>query len=145
MTHVPYKGTAPALADLTTGRVHLMLNSMPTVLQHVKAGKLVMLSVGTTVRNPVIPDVPTMIEAGFPGWEVLTWYGMFAPVKTPAAIVTRLNAVTNQVLADPEVAKALTSQGAEPAGGSPEVLASLMRGEYERWSKLIRDAKLKLD
>lgn len=145
MTHVPYKGTAPALADLTTGRVHLMLNSMPTVLQHVKAGKLVMLSVGTTVRNPVIPEVPTMIESGFPGWEVLTWYGVFAPAKTPAAIVTKLNTAINQVLTDPEAMKALTSQGAEPAGGAPDVLGNLMRGEYERWTKLARDAKLKFD
>lgn len=145
MTHVPYKGTAPALADLTTGRVHLMLNSMPTVLQHVKAGKLVMLSVGTTARNPVIPEVPTMIESGFPGWEVLTWYGMFAPAKTPGAIVARLNATINQVLADPEAIKALTTQGAEPAGGAPAVLGNLMRAEYERWARLIRDAKLKFD
>lgn len=145
MTHVPYKGTAPALADLTTGRVHLMLNSMPTVLQHVKAGKLVMLSVGTTTRNPVIPEVPTMIESGFPGWEVLTWYGMFVPAKTPAAIVGRLNAAINTALADAEVIRALTSQGAEPAGGPPEVLGTLMRGEYERWSRLIREARLKFE
>ena len=145
LTHVPYKGTAAALADLTAGRVQLFLSSMPTVLQHVKAGKLVMLSVGTTTRNPLIPEVPTMIEAGFPGWEVLTWYGMFAPARTPSGIVSRLNAVVNRALADPEVIRALTSQGAEPAGSTPEGLGKLMRDEYERWTKLVRDANLKFD
>jgi tripartite-type tricarboxylate transporter receptor subunit TctC len=145
MVHIPYKGTSPAMTDLLAGRVQLMLNSMPTVLPYVKSGKLVGLSVGTTTRNPAAPDVPTMIESGFPGWEVLTWYGMFGPAKLPQPIVTRLNTTIQQTLTDPEVARILASQGAEPGGSSPEALAKLMRDEYERWTRVIREAKITLE
>ncbi|MFH1604169.1 MAG: tripartite tricarboxylate transporter substrate binding protein [Pseudomonadota bacterium] len=145
MVHVPYKGTAPALTDLMSGRVQLMLNSMPTVLPYVKSGKLVALSVGTLKRNPAAPDVPTMIESGFPGWEVLTWYGMFGPAKMPMPLVSRLNSVINRAISDPATSKSLSSQGAEPAGSTPEALAKLMRDEYERWTRLIREANILLE
>lgn len=142
MVHVPYKGTAPAMQDLLAGRVQLMLNSMATVVPFIKSGKLVALAVGTTTRSPAAPDVPTMLESGFPGYEVSTWYAMFAPMKTPAPIIGRLNTVINQVLADPQISKTLASQGAEPAGSTPEFVAKLMRDEYGRWKKVIAEAKI---
>jgi len=142
MVHIPYKGTAQVMQDLLAGRVQLMLNSTATVVPAIKSGKLVALAVGSTARSAAIPDVPTMIEAGFPGYDVSTWYALFAPAKTPAAIIDRLNLAINQALLDPQLAKTLASQGADPAGSTPEFVAKLMRDEYERWRKVIAEAKI---
>lgn len=145
MVHVPYKGTAQVMLDLLAGRVQLMLNSVATVLPAIKSGKLVALAVGSKARSYAIPDVPTMIEAGFPGYDVSTWFALFAPAKTPAAIIDRLNAATNQALVDPRLAKTLASAGADPTGSTPDYLAKLMRDEYERWRKVIAEAKIVVD
>ena len=142
MLHVPYKGTSQVMQDLVAGRVQLMLNSMATVVPFTRSGKLVPLAVGSPARSSAAPDVPTMIESGFAGYEVSTWWSMFAPLKTPAPIIARLNAVTHQVLADPQLAKTFSAQGAEPAGSTPEFVTRLMREEYDRWRKVIADAKI---
>jgi tripartite-type tricarboxylate transporter receptor subunit TctC len=145
MVHVPYKGTGPAVTDLLSGQVQLMFNSMPSVLPLVKSGKLKGLAVGSTQRSPAAPDVPTVAEAGVPGFENVTWYGMFAPAKTPGDIVTKLNTQVVKILTDPEMAQRMASQGAEPRGTTPEELAKFMRVESERWKKVIKSAGIKLE
>ncbi len=142
MVHVPYKGTAPVMQDLLAGRVHVVLNSLPTIIQYVRAGKLVALAVGSTTRSAAAPDIPTMEELGYKGFQVSTWGAFFVPAKTPAAIVARLNALTNQALVDPQVVKTLTAQGTELTPTTTEAFSRLMREEYERWKKVIIEAKI---
>jgi tripartite-type tricarboxylate transporter receptor subunit TctC len=145
MVHVPYKGTGPAVTDLLGGQVQLMFNSMPVVLNLIKSGKLKGLAVGSPQRSPAAPDVPTVAEAGVPGFENVTWYGMFVPAKTPAAVVTTLNAEVVRIMADPEMAQRMASQGAEPRSTTPAELAAYMRVEYARWKKVITAAGIKVD
>jgi len=143
MVHVPYKGTAPAVTDILAGHVSLMFNSMPSVLPQVESGKLRALAVGSAKRSPAAPNVPTVAEAGVPGFEYVTWYGLFVPAATPREIQGRLHAQTVKILSDPELAKRFADQGAEPATSTPEQLAQYRRVEYERWRKLIAELKLK--
>jgi tripartite-type tricarboxylate transporter receptor subunit TctC len=145
MVHVPYKGTGPALTDLLGGQVQLMFNSMPSVLPLVKIGKLKGLAVGSAQRSAAIPDIPTVAEAGVPGFENVTWYGMFAPARTSHDIIVKLNKQVVKILAEPEMAQRLASQGAEPRSSTPEELAKFMRVESERWRKVIKAAGIKLE
>lgn len=145
MTHVPYKGGSQLSVDLTSGRVHVALNSMVSILPYVKNGKLVPLAIGAAKRSKALPDVPTVAESGFPDYNVSTWYGLFAPVGTPREIIARLNTEVNKGLADPQVIKLFTTQGVEPQGGTPEDLAKIMLEEFERWKKLIAAAKIQVD
>ena len=145
MVHVPYKGTAPAITDILAGNVSLMFNSMPSVLPQAKAGKLRGIAVGSAKRSPAAPDIPTVAEAGVPGFEYVTWYGLFAPAGTSRDIVGRLNAQIAKILSEPEVATRFASQGAEPASNSPEQLAQYRRAEFERWRKLIAGMKLRVE
>jgi tripartite-type tricarboxylate transporter receptor subunit TctC len=145
VVHVPYKGTGPAVTDLLGGQVQLMFNSMPVVLPLVKSGKLKGLAVGSPQRSPAAPDVPTVAEAGVPGFENVTWYGMFAPAKTPVDVVAKLNAEVVRILADAELAQRMASQGAEPRSTTPAELAAYMRVEFARWKKVITAAGIKVD
>lgn len=145
IVHVPYKGTAPAVTDLMAGQVQLLFNSMPSVLPLVKSGKLRGLAVGSAQRSPAAPEIPTVAEAGVPGFEYVTWYGMFAPARTPAMIVAKLNAQVVKILAGPEMAQRLASQGAEPRSSTPAELALFMRVETERWRKVIKSAGIRID
>ncbi len=145
IVHVPYKGTGPAITDLLGGQVQLMFNSMPSVLPLVASGKLKGLAVGSAQRSPAIPELPTVAEAGVPGFENVTWYGMFAPAKTPPEIIARLNKQVVQILAAPEMTQRLSSQGAEPRSSTPEELVKFMRVESERWKKVIKTAGIKLE
>jgi tripartite-type tricarboxylate transporter receptor subunit TctC len=145
LVHVPYKGTAPAITDILAGNVSLMFNSMPSVLPQAKAGKLRGIAVGSAKRSPAAPDIPTVAEAGVPGFEYVTWYGLFAPAGTSRDIVSRLNAQIARILSDPEIATRFASQGAEPASNSPEQLAQYRRAEFERWRKLIAEMKLRVE
>lgn len=145
MVHVPYKGTGPAVTDLLAGQVQVMINSMPSVLPLVKTARLRALGVCSAQRSPAVPDIPTVAEAGVPGFESVTWYGMFAPAKTPKEIVTRLNAQVVKILAEPEMAQRLASQGAEPRSSTPAELAQFMRFESERWKKVIKIAGIKVE
>jgi len=145
MVHVPYKGTAPAVTDILAGNVSLMFNSMPSVLPQANAGKLRGIAVGSARRSPAAPEIPTVAEAGVPGFEYVTWYGLFTPAGTPREIVSRLHAQIVKILADPELSRRFSSQGAEPMSNTPEQLAQYRRGEFERWRKLIAELKLKVE
>jgi tripartite-type tricarboxylate transporter receptor subunit TctC len=145
MVHVPYKGLAPALADLLSGQVQLMFSSVVAILPHIRAGKLRALAVTGKKRLAQLPDAPTIAESGFPGYEASSWYGILAPAGTPREIVTKLNAELAKALEQPEVRNSLLAEGAEPAGGSPEAFAAHIRAEKERLGKVIRDAKIRLE
>jgi tripartite-type tricarboxylate transporter receptor subunit TctC len=145
MVHVPYKGLSPALADLLSGQVQVMFSSVVAILPHIKAGKLRGLAVTGAKRLPSLPDLPTIAESGFPGYEASSWYGILAPAGTPPDIVARLNAELSKALEQPEVKTSLRAEGAEPVGGSPEQFAAHIRSEKERLGKLIRDANIRLE
>ncbi len=144
LVHVPYKGTSPAMTDLMSGQVQIMFSSMPTVLSLVKAGKLRLLATGGTRRSAVIPDTPTVAET-VPGFELVTWYGIFAPARTPDAIVKRLNAEIAKVLADPEANERLAAQGLEPVTMTPAELRRYTEADVSRWARLIKAAGIKPD
>jgi tripartite-type tricarboxylate transporter receptor subunit TctC len=139
IVHIPYKGTAPAMTDLISGQVQMMFTSMPTVLAHVKTGKLRLLGTGGTKRSAAIPNVPTIAET-VPGFELVTWYGVFAPARTPDAIVKRLNAEIAKVLADPESRGRMTAQGLEPTPMTPAEVRRYTQEETKRWARLIKAA-----
>jgi tripartite-type tricarboxylate transporter receptor subunit TctC len=144
IVHVPYKGTAPAMTDLIAGQVHLMFSSMPTVLAHVKAGRLRLIGTGGTKRSAVIPDTPVIAET-VPGFELITWYGIFAPARTPGAVVQRLNAEIEKALKDPDTREKLEAQGLEPTIMSPGELRRYTEQDVSRWAKLIKSAGIKAD
>ena len=143
--HVPYKGGAQAAVDLVAGRTQLMLNAMVALLPHVKSGKIIPIGVGTAKRSPAVPDVPTVAEQGYPDYECYTWYGMFGPPGLPRDIVSKLNGIYNTALKSPDIVATFTKSGAQPAGGSPEDLAKIMRSDYERWRKVVIAAKIEVD
>ena len=107
LVHIPYKGTAPAMTDVLAGQIPMMFNSMPTVLQNIKAGKLKGIAVGSAKRSPAMPDVPTVAESGVPGFDYATWYGMFAPAATPKPIIAKLNAAVVKMLSEREMSQKL--------------------------------------
>jgi tripartite-type tricarboxylate transporter receptor subunit TctC len=145
MVHVPYKGSAPAVSDLLGGQIDIMFDNLPSAIQHVRAGKLRPLAVTTAKRSPELPDVPTIAEAGVPGYEATSWFGMFAPAATPAPVVAKLNAALVKVLADPEVKKKLAEPGAEPYSEKPEQFAEFIRKETAKWSKVVKDSGASAD
>ncbi|HSV18347.1 MAG TPA: tripartite tricarboxylate transporter substrate binding protein [Casimicrobiaceae bacterium] len=138
IVHVPYKGNAPALNDLLGGQVTMMFDTITTSLPHVKSGALRALAVTSPKRSPLAPDVPTMIEAGLPDFDISAWYVMFAPAGTPRDIIARLNAEVNKAIADPDLRKTLGEQGVEFTGGTPEYADQFVRSEIERWGKIIK-------
>jgi tripartite-type tricarboxylate transporter receptor subunit TctC len=145
VVHVPYKGGAPATTDLIAGQVQLLWVSIPSVLPHVKGGRLRALAVSTSKRSASAPDVPTVAESGYPGFDYSNWNALFAPAKTPAPIVKKVNASVVNALRQPDVAQRLSSQGADPAPGTPEELARYMRADADKWRKVIRTAGIKPD
>lgn len=144
-TQVPYKGAAPGIADLLGGQVQFMFNPMPALVPQVKSGKLKALGVGSATRSPALPDVPTVAEAGLPGYEYVLWYGFFAPAKTPTAIIARLNELVVSILAQPDIVQRLAAQGAEARANSPAEFTRFMRAERERLSRVVKVAKITLD
>ena len=145
MQHVPYRGSAPAVSDLLGGQISVMFDNMPSAIPHVKGGKLRALAVTTAKRSPALPDVPTIAEAGVPGYEATSWFGLLAPAGTPAPIVAKLNASILKALADPEVKKKLAEQGAEPFGEKPEQFAAFIQAETAKWGKVVKDSGASLD
>ncbi len=141
--HVPYKGGAPAITDLIAGQVQMLLVSIPSVLPHVRAGRLRAIAVTSARRSASAPDVPTIAEAGYPGFEYSNWNALFVPAATPAARIRKLNAEIVSILNDPEIIQRLTLQGADPAPGTPESLARYMRADHERWKTVIKAAGIK--
>jgi tripartite-type tricarboxylate transporter receptor subunit TctC len=145
IVHIAYKGGGPAMTDLIAGQVQLQFSSIPTVLAHVKAGRIKMLAIGSGKRSPALPDVPTIAEAGVPGYEYTTWYGIFAPKRTPTPIVARLNEAVTKAVLSPEVAQRLMPNGAEPSPSTPQELTRYMKEESARWAKTIKAANIRLE
>jgi tripartite-type tricarboxylate transporter receptor subunit TctC len=138
ISHVPYKGSAPALADLLGGQVDMMFEQIPTVLPHVRSGKLRALAVGSRRRVAALPDLPTIAESSLPGFDVVSWFGIMAPAGTPASIVARLNAVLSTIMRMPEVAQKLASLGAEPQSSTPQAFKQTIVAELPKWAEVIR-------
>ena len=145
MTHVPYKGGGPALADLVGGQIQLMLENIPSTLPFVKLGRLRVLAVTSTKRSPTVPDVPTLDEAALKGYELTGWNGLFVPRGTPRAIVNQLYAETVKALAAPDVKERLAAMSAEPGGESPEKFAVFIKAEIRKWAKIAKEAGLKVE
>lgn len=138
LTHVPYKGGGPAFTALISGEVHLMFAASQTAAPLLKSGRLSVLGVSTAQRSRFLPNVPTIAEAGVPGFEVNSWSALFAPAGTPATIVKRLNAEVGKGISRPDVSAALEKQGVEPSPGTPDEVASMIRTEAAKWTKVIR-------
>ncbi len=143
MVHIPYKGGAPATTDLMGGQVDMMFEQMYAAAPSIRGGKLRALAITSKTRSPLFPDVPTMAEAGVPGFEVQNWQGLIAPAGTPAAIIRTLNEAVNKALMDPAIKEQMLAQGNEIGGGSPEVFAALIKSEADRWGKLVKSANIR--
>jgi tripartite-type tricarboxylate transporter receptor subunit TctC len=145
MTHIPYRGGALAINDLLPGRVDVSFDNMPSIIGHVRAGAVRALAVTTKERVPVVPDLPTIAEAGVPGFDVSSWFGFFVPVKTPQEIIAKLNADTNAALAHASVKPRFDDLGATPRGTTPGQLAAFLKSEIDKWGPVIRDARIKVE
>ena len=145
MTHIPYKGSAPVVTDLIGGQVDIMFDNLPNVIQHVKGGRMKALAVSGGKRSPLAPEVPTVAEAGVPGFEVTVWFGLLAPAGTPREIVQRLNAESTKIINSPDVTDRFVKQGVEPRTGTPEQFGDLVKSEVVRWAKVIKDAGIRAD
>lgn len=145
LTHVPYKGSAPAVTDLIGGQVQAMFDNVPNVAAHVRAGKLRALAITSGKRSPALPDIPTVDEAGVPGYQVSVWFGLVAPSGTPRDAVMRLNAEINRVLALPEVRERFGGSGIDIVGGAPETFGSLVREQVATWGKVVREGNIRAD
>jgi len=144
-THIPYKGAAPALIDVIGGQVQFMCTSPLPAMPHVKSGKLRALAMTGAKRSPSAPDIPTVAEAGYKGYETGLWYALLAPAGTPRTIISRLHDNTVKVVKSPGVMEQLSAQGAEPVGNTPQELDTYVRAEIARWTKVIAEAHIKPD
>lgn len=145
MVHIPYKGSAPAMTDMIGGQVQVMFDNMPSALPHVKAGKLRALAVTSAQRSPSAPDVITMGEAGVPGFDVQSWFGLVAPKGTPKDIIARVNAEAVNALATAEIKERFLDLGAVPAPMSPEAFGDFIRAEIIRWSEVVKASGAKVE
>jgi len=143
VVHVPYKGGAPAIAELVGGQLTFMIENVPGTMPHVKSGKLRALAITSTQRSALAPDLPTMIEAGVPGYEMTAWNAIFAPKGTPPDIVARLHAELEKVLHGPEMKEQCAALGAEPIGNPPDELAAFLKADKARWGKIIQERGIK--
>lgn len=141
IVHITYKGTGPAIIDLLAGQVHMMFSD-PSVLQHVKAGKLRALAQTTATRAPSIPDVPTIAESGVPGYDATNWYGFFAPAGTPAPVIQKLNGAFVKALQQPDVVAKLRNGGMDASPSTPAELGAFLKEDIERWARVIKQAGL---
>jgi tripartite-type tricarboxylate transporter receptor subunit TctC len=145
MTHVPYKGAAPAMQDLIAGRVQLMFDNFASANAQVKAGKVKALAVTTAKRSSLAPDLPTIAESGLPGFDINTWFGIFVPARTPKDIVERLHAEFTRALAMPDIREKITNLGAEAVGNTPEEFAAYIKAEGEKYARVIKASGAKAD
>jgi tripartite-type tricarboxylate transporter receptor subunit TctC len=145
IVHVPYRGSAPSITDLLAGQMQMYFDNFANVLPHVEGARLRALAVTGDNRAPQLPEVPTMSESGYPGLEATYWNGMLAPAGTPAAVISRLNAQVNKVLAMAEVRATLRKLGSDLKTGTPEEFAAFIAAESQRWGKVVRAAKIKVE
>lgn len=145
ISHVPYKGSAPALTDVMAGTVPMACDNLPAAIAHIKGGKLRALAVTSATRAPELPDVPTMMEAGVAGYEMTSWWGLFAPRGTPPEIVAKINADTVRLLQSAHIKEAFAKQGATPAPSTQGELAGLVAAEIARWAKVVKEAGITVD
>jgi len=145
MVHVPYKGSGPSLVDLIAGHVQLDFDAVPVVIGPARQGRLRALAVTSAKRSALLPDIPTISEAGVPGFDMSTWWGLVAPAAVNKAVITKLHAETVKVLALPEVRERLGSVGAEPGGNTPEQFAAFIRAETAKYARIIKEANIKID
>jgi tripartite-type tricarboxylate transporter receptor subunit TctC len=145
MVHIAYKGGGPAMTDLLGGHVPVLFASMGTAVPHIKSGKIKAFAVTSATRVPAIPDVPTVAELGFPGFEALIWFGLVAPANTPPDIIARVSHALTTALADKSVQDAIRNLGYEPVINTPEEFAAVIRNDLEKWRKVVHEAKIKVE
>ncbi|WP_416048347.1 tripartite tricarboxylate transporter substrate binding protein [Cupriavidus basilensis] len=145
MLHIPYRGSAPAVTDLLGGQVQSMFDNTPSALPHVKAGRLRAIAITSAQRSPLLPEVPTVAESGFPGFDVQSWFSLAAPAGTPRPVIERLNSALNKVLAAPDVRQRLQDLAATPEPGSPEPLRRLIAAETKRWHDVVKQSGAKAE
>jgi tripartite-type tricarboxylate transporter receptor subunit TctC len=145
ITHIPYKGTGPALVDAVAGQVHMLFGNVLSSLVHAKSGRLRALAVTTARRSKVLPELPTLDEAGVRGYENSTWFGVIAPAGTPAAVVTRVNAELVKASQSPEIVERIAPDGGEPVGNTPEQFGRHIASEIARWRKVVKEAGIRIE
>ena len=145
IVHVPYRGAGPALTALLANETQLMMATTPVALPQMKAGRLIALATTGLKRSSLAPEIPTVAEAGYPGFEADTWYGMLAPAKVPPALVNQANAAVTKMLTQADFKERLAHEGAQPAGGTPAQFAAHIKSEIEKWAKIVRTAKVKIE
>lgn len=140
LTHVPYKGSAPAISDLLGNQIAVMFDNMPSAIQHVRSGKLIPIAVTTAKRSPELPNVPTIAEAGVPGYEATSWFGLWSVAGTPQPILGKLHASLTKVLKDPAVAKKIADQGGEVVIETPAQFDAFIKSEAAKWGKVVKES-----
>ena len=145
LQHVPYKGSSQALTDLVGGTIEVFMSSVPTALSQIKGGKLRALAVTSAKRSAILPEVPSINEAGYKGFDANTWFGLAAPAGTPANVVARLNTEVNRVLKMPDVREKIRAEGVDVLGSTPEVFGTLVKDDVLKWGKVVRDSGAKVD
>ncbi|MCG2591344.1 tripartite tricarboxylate transporter substrate binding protein [Ramlibacter sp. XY19] len=145
LTHIPYKGASQGATDVISGQVQLYVSSIPTLIGHIKSGKMRAIAVTSLKRVDDLPQVPTIAESGYKGFEAVTWFGILAPANAPKDVVAKLNADINKALKDPELEKKLGAQGADIAGSTPDQFGKLIRDDMTRWGKIVKESGAKID
>jgi tripartite-type tricarboxylate transporter receptor subunit TctC len=145
LIHIPYKGSAPAMTDLIGGQVQSMFDNLPSALPYIKAGKLRALGLTSNVRSAAVPTIPTLAEAGLPGCEIISWFSLSAPAKTPNEIIARLNAETAKALMQPDIKEKLAAMGAEPIPSTPEAAAAFIKTETAKWAQVVKASGARVD
>jgi len=141
--HVPYRGAAPALTDLLGGQIQVFAADLPVLIAQIQAGTIVPIGAAADKRNSILPDLPTLAEQGYPDTDASNWYGLFAPAKTPPAVIAKLNTAVNAALNDPAIRDKLVKSGAMPVGGTPEYLAQVLKAEYDKWGRVVSERGIK--
>jgi tripartite-type tricarboxylate transporter receptor subunit TctC len=145
MAHIPYKGSAPALTDLMGGQISMMFDVLSTAMPHIATGKTRALGVTSPQRSSIAPDIPTVAEAGLPGYEVVIWFGVLAPARTPAPVVDRISQDLAALMKMPDLKERLSQLGSEPAGTTPAEFADLMKNDTAKWSKVVKASGARVD
>ena len=145
MAHIPYKGSAPAISDLLGGHIPIMFDSTIAIMPHIKSGKVKPIAITSAKRSPLLPDVPTFAELGLPQLESYAWYGLFAPAKTPKAVIDKINAETMKFIKSPEFAKVRAETGSEMLADTPENFTKFVHAESAKWSKVAKDSGATVD